>query len=79
MAPIPEWGYAGGQQRLRRAVGRWVGRAASVLRRVAFWVAVLLGGCLPVVLLFEPTLGQVSGLCLLAAAALFVGRSHRPG
>lgn len=49
-----------------------------MLRGVAFWTAVLTGVCLPVVLLFEPTLAQVSGLCLLAVVALFVGRSYRP-
>jgi len=79
VGPIPELGHAGGRERLRRALGRWVGRAAAALRRVAFWTAVVLGVCLPVVLLFQPSLVQVSALCLVAVAALVVGRSHRPG
>ncbi len=78
MAPIPEWRHAGGRERLRRALGRWVGLAAAALRWGAFWTGVVLGACLPAVLLLDLPLPRVGGLCLLAVAALVVGRSHRP-
>ncbi len=79
MAPNPERGHAAGRAWLRRLPGRCVERAATALRQVAFWTAVGLGSCLPVVFLFDPTLPQVSALCLLAVVALVAGRSHRPG